>query len=231
MGTRGSLKQRIRKRRKKVIGKQSSLLGFTLTTVSLFFSVISVAHASELDGLVTLKGGIYSPQQDPVKDFGSGLNGEISFGGYYTPNSIFELGVGYFETEGDGVIVLPGGAIIPADVKLTVIPVTASIKWLYPSGSFEPYVEAGAGVYVADTDISGGGVSLSDRYTNFGVHLGLGANFDITKRVFIGVEGRYLWMAEHKFKLGQGTEDVELDGVTGTINLGYRFGYGIERGK
>jgi opacity protein-like surface antigen len=212
-----------------VIGRRSSPFVFTLAAVILFFNVFSVAHASELDGVVTLKGGIYSPQQDPVKDFGSGLNGEISLGGYYNPNFLFELGVGYFETEGDGVIVVPGGAIIPAVVEITVIPVTASIKWLYPIGSFEPYVEAGAGVYVADADISGGGVGLSDRYTNFGVHLGLGANFDITKRVFIGVEGRYLWMAEHKFKLGQVTEDIEMDGITGTINVGYRFGYRSER--
>ena len=214
-----------------VIGKRSSLFVVPLTAACLFFAVFSVAHGSELDGAVTIKGGIYSPQQDPVKDFGSGFNGEISIGGYFTPNFFFELGVGYFETKGDGVIFIPGGAIIPAKVELAVIPVTASIKWLYPTGSFEPYVEAGAGVYVADTDLSGGGASLSDRYTNVGVHLGLGANFDITKRVFLGVEGRYLWIAEHKFILGQGTEDVELNGITGTINLGYRFGYGSESGK
>lgn len=214
-----------------MIGKRTSLLAFTLTAATLFFAIFSIAHGSELDGVVTLKGGVYSPQKDPVKEFDTGLNGEISIGGYFKTNFLFELGVGYFETEGDGVVVLPGGANIPADVKLTVIPVTASIKWLYPTGSFEPYVEAGTGVYVADIDLSGGGVSLSDRYTNFGVHLGLGANFDITKRVFVGVEGRYLWMAEHKFKLGQGTEDVELDGITGTLNLGYRFDYATDGAK
>ena len=211
-----------------MIGKRSSPFMVTLAAVILCFTAFSVAHASELDGVVTLKGGIYSPEQEPVKDFGSGPSGEISIGGYLSSKFLFEFGVGYFESEGDGVITVPGGGIVPADVELTVIPVTATVKWLYPIGSFEPYVEAGGGVYVADIDLSGGGVDITDRYTNFGVHLGLGANVDITKRVFVGVEGRYLWIAEHKFELGQGTEDVELDGMTGTINLGYRFGYGIE---
>lgn len=199
---------------------------FALAAVSLCFAVPPVAFGSELEGVVTLKGGVYSPQQDPVKDFGAGPNGEISVGGFFTRNFLVELGMGYFKTEGDGVVVLPGGTVVPAEAKLTVIPVTATIKWLYRTGSFEPYVEAGAGVYVADIDLSGGGVDITDRYTNFGGHLGLGANFDITKRVFVGVEGRYLWLAEHKFKLGQGTEDVELDGITGTVNVGYRFDYG-----
>lgn len=212
-----------------MIGKQSLPCVATLAALSLLFTAFSAVYASEFDGIIAVKAGIYSPQQEPVKDFGSGLNGEISIGGYFSPNFLFELGVGYFESEGDGVIAIPGGAVLPADVELAVIPVTATIKWLYPIGSFAPYAEAGGGVYVADADISGGGVSFSDRYTNFGVHLGLGANVDITKRVFIGLEGRYLWVAEHKFKLGQATEDVELDGVTGTINVGYRFGYGMER--
>ena len=211
-----------------MIGKRSSPFVITLAAVSLCFAVSPVAFGSELEGVVTLKGGVYSPQKDPVKDFDTGPNGEISIGGYLTRNFLVELGVGYFETEGDGAVVLPGGTVVPAEVTFTVIPVTATIKWLYRTGSFEPYVEAGGGVYVADIDLSGGGVDITDRYTNFGVHLGLGANVDITKRVFVGVEGRYLWIAEHKFELGQGTEDVELDGMTGTINLGYRFGYGIE---
>lgn len=205
-------------------------------TVSLVFSLsamvcillttaISPSFGADanLDSYVTLKLGIYSPQEDPFKDFDTGLNGEISVGGYVTPNFGFELGVGYFESEGPGTILAPGSVVVPADGEFYVIPVTLNVKYLYPMGGFEPYAEAGVGVYVAEAELSGGGVSLSDNYTSIGGFLGGGVNFNITKNIFLGLEGRYHWVGRHKFELGQATQNVEIDGYTATANVGYRF--------
>ena len=203
-------------------------------TVSLVFSLsamvcillttsISLSVGADLDSYVALKPGIYSPQADPFKEFDTGFNGEISFGHYVTPNFGLELGVGYFESKGPGIIVTPGSVVVPADGKFYVIPVTLNAKYLYPMGGFEPYAEAGVGVYVADAKLSGGGVSFSDRYTNLGVFLGGGVNFNITENIFLGVEGRYHWVGRDKFELGQVTQYANVDGYTATANVGYRF--------
>jgi outer membrane protein W len=200
-------------------------LVFSLSAIVfiLLTTAISNSIGADLDSYTALKLGIYSPEEDPIKDFDTGFNGEISFGSYITSNIVLEVGVGYFESEGPGAIVIPGPVVVPADGEIYVIPVTVNAKYLYPAGGFEPYAEAGVGVYVADADLSGGGVDLSDQYTNFGVFLGAGVNFDITKNIFFGVEGRYHWVARHEFELGQALQHVEIDGFTATANVGYRF--------
>jgi opacity protein-like surface antigen len=200
-------------------------LVFSLSAIVFILLTTAISHSfgADLDSYIALKLGIYSPQEDPFKDFDTGINGEISVGTNVTSNFGLELGVGYFESEGPGSIVTPGPVVVPADVEFFVIPVTVNAKYLYPLGGFVPYAEAGIGVYVADAELSGGGFNLSDTYTNIGVFLGAGVNFSITKKIFFGVEGRYHWVARHKFELGQATQGVEIDGFTATANVGYRF--------
>jgi len=200
-----------------------------LAAVYLLFPIaVPSSFGADLDKLetyVTLKTGIYSPQGTPFKDFDQGFNGEVSTGSYVASNFSMELGIGYFESKGSGVIVAPGNQVIPADAKISVIPITVNGKYLVTRGSLEPYAEAGVGVYVADGELSGGGIDLSDRYTNLGVFLGLGANIHLSKKLFLGVEGRYLWVGEPEFHLGQVTRKVEIDGFTATANLGYKFDF------
>ncbi len=197
---------------------------FLLASVALLLSVaVPSSSGADPDSFVAVKGGIYSPQGNPFKDFDQGLAGELSVGSYVSPNFAIELGVGYFESEGSGTIVAPGNVVIPATGELTVIPITVNGKYLVTTGSLEPYLEAGVGVYVADAELSGGGIQLSDRYTSLGAFLGLGANINLSKRLFMGVEARYLWVNEHEFVLGEVTREAEIDGFTATANLGYKF--------
>jgi len=181
------------------------------------------SFGADPDSYVTLKAGIYSPQGAPFKDFDQGFNGEISVGSYVAPKFQLELGVGFMESEGSGVIVAPGNQVIPAQGKISVIPITVNVKYLLTRGSIEPFLEAGAGVYVADAELSGGGIELSDRYTSLGAFFGLGANMNLGKKLFLGVEARYLFVSEHEFILGQVTRKAEIDGLTATANLGYKF--------
>lgn len=206
--------------------KKRALLAssFALLLLILFTVIPCSSFGADLDSYVSLKGGIYSPQEDPFKDFDNGFNGELSAGYYWNPNFVLELGVGYFESKGPGVIIAPGPVVVPADGKIEVIPITFNVKYLYPLEGFEPYAEAGIGVYVADAELSGGGFNLSDRYTNMGVFLGLGFNVNISRNIFLGMEGRYHWIGEEKFTLGQTSSDVEIDGFTATVNVGYRYG-------
>ena len=209
--------------------KQRALLAFSFALLFLILFTVNPysSFGVDLGSYIALKGGIYSPQEDPIKDFDIGFNGELSAGAYFYPNIVLEFGVGYFESKGSGVIIAPNSVIVPADGKIEVIPITFNAKYLYPVGGVEPYAEAGLGVYVAGAELSGGGFNLSDRYTNIGVFLGMGCNINISRTIFLGIEGRYHWIAEEKFKLGQTTRDIEIDGFTATVNVGYRYGFGL----
>lgn len=206
------------------MGKRIGLTLLFATVASCFFVNLPAAGADDLNNYVAAKMGIYSPQGDALKDFDTGFNGELVFG-YRRNHFALELESGYFETKGPGTIVaseLPL-VVIPGDVKIWVIPVVLNYKFAYPIETFEPFIEAGAGVYVTDVDLSGAGVSFSDRHTSPGVHVGLGANLNITNKLFLGIEGRYLWVKEYDFVLGQIPVNIAIEGAIATVNVGYRF--------
>jgi outer membrane protein W len=181
-----------------------------------------------------VKGGIYSPTGD-LDDFNfdTAFNGEIAYGRYLNPNLALEIGVGYFKSDASisGVDPIFGGSYTEED-EIKVIPIILSGKGIYPSGNFELYGEIGIGIYLADfegvvTHTVLGTVRLDDDDTVFGVNLGVGVNYNITEKVFIGVEGKYILTTDAEF---QGTAlgvpfkvESDLNGFILTGNLGFRF--------
>jgi len=209
--------------------------GLTILTMSilliLFFPFAAMGGAVENPNYFTLKAGIYSPQSDDLEDFDTGFNGEISYGRYFHPNFALELGIGYFETEGtsSGFYPILGGW--REKDEITAIPLTLTAKGIYPTQYVDLFGGVGIGLYFAsgEADLSTtalGPLSFDDDDTVFGFHLGLGANFNITERLFVGVEGKYLW-AEAEFEdtvFGIPVElDADLEGFTVTGNVGFRF--------
>ncbi len=180
-----------------------------------------------------MKLGIYSPESDELTDdthFDTGWTGEISFGRYFHRNFAVELGVGYLETDGDDANFRAPGAY-GADLEIRAIPVTLTAKGVLPLRNVDLFAAIGVGFYfvMADADVTTypiGSDSFDDDDIVFGFHGGLGANFNITQNIFIGMEGKYLW-ARPEFEgtiLGRRWEfDADLDGFTITINIGYRF--------
>ncbi len=188
--------------------------------LAVLFSVFTLfpAHAKPLSpNYATLKLGGYFPQHSDLDDFDAGINGEISLGRLVAPGFGVEGGIGYFETEGE--ISDPS---FSASAKFKVIPLTLSLKGQTFFQQFEPYVEAGIGVYFIDAEVSGvdalGPFSDSDDDTQVGFHLGLGANYNVTRQLFLGLEGRYLWLKTDAFD-----SDARMDGITLTGNIGFRF--------
>ena len=206
------------------MGKKTGLLLLFATVTSFFLVNPPSAGAADLSNYVAAKMGIFSPQGDSLNDFDTGFNGELVFG-FRKNHFALELEAGYFETNGPGTIVASEFplVVIPGDVNIWVIPIALNYKFVYPIGIFEPFIEVGAGVYVTNVDLSGGGLSFSDRYTSPGVHVGLGANLNITQKLFLGIEGRYLWVEEHQFVLGQIPVNINIEGLIATVNVGYRF--------
>ncbi len=186
--------------------------------VSFCVFSLSPAFAKPLSpNYATLKVGGYFPQHSDLDGFDSGFNGEISFGHLVAPGFAVEGGVGYFETKGE--FFSPG---VSGSEKFKVVPLTLSLKGQTFFQQFEPYVEAGIGVYFIKDELSGLvlgiPVSESENNTQVGFHLGLGGNFNVTRQLFLGLEGKYVWVKADTFGV-----DVRLDGITLTGNIGFRF--------
>jgi outer membrane protein W len=211
--------------------KNFVLFGVTLILICLF--PLSGFGQDNLNYLA-VKGGIYSPTGD-LDDFNfdSAFNGEVAYGRYFNPNFAMEIGAGYFKSDASisGVDPIFGGSYAEED-EIKVIPIILSGKGIYPSRNFELYGEIGVGIYLADFEgvVSHtvlGTIRLDDNDTVFGVNLGVGANYNITKKVFIGVEGKYILTTDAEF---QGTAlgipfkvESDLNGFILTGNLGFRF--------
>jgi opacity protein-like surface antigen len=203
----------------KTVFKISLVLAIALLAIAP-----SVAMAADYpSNYFVLKGGLYSPSKtfdveninggvtDRI-DTDSGFNGEIAIGHYFLPVFATELGIGYFQSTGTP-------ETLPGEAALKVYPITFTAKGLIPIGPVEPYGEFGIGAYITQADVNGdlGNFSGSTEYV-VGLHAGAGVNFNITRNVFLGFEGRYLW-AKPSF----GGVDIKLDGFTVTADLGFRF--------
>jgi opacity protein-like surface antigen len=207
------------------------LLALTIVACTMPSYVIAADN-----NYITMKPGIYSPQLNSLKQFGTGFNGEISFGHRFNPNFAMEMGVGYFNTEatfrGSGQI----SGIRESD-HFDVVPITLSAKLVQPAGKWEFFAMEGIGAYIvsADTKASGtingwsGRASFKDTDVVFGFHLGLGFNYNITPKWFIGAEGKYLWARQARLR--DDTPGVPLamdakprmDGILATAVMGFRF--------
>jgi opacity protein-like surface antigen len=195
----------------------------TVSTLSLILAVVligitpSIVLAEKPSGYLVLKGGYYNPSQsfdlDTVHfNTKDGFVVEGALGHYFFPFLAVELGGGYLESR-------TSSSLAAAQSKFKIYPVVATGKLLFPVGPFEPYGEFGIGAYIIDFDISGTPNNFKGSTLGaFGYHAGGGLNIDVGPIVFLGGEGRYLWIER-----SYGGRDVKLDGFTVTGNVGFRF--------
>lgn len=200
-----------------------------LSTFVTIFAATSMCIATSASAAETpadyiaLKAGIYSPSEShnldnfnagnrSHLDSKTGFAGEIAAGHYFLPMLALELGAGYFESKGSP-------AAEPGELKLKVVPLIATGKVLIPMGPLEPYGLFGIGAYITDLDVNDntGSVRGSTKVT-YGLHAGGGLNVNFNEKMFVGVEGKYLW-AEPSF----GGQHINLDGFVATAVVGFRL--------
>lgn len=197
---------------------------FLIFTVAMIGITTPASAVEKPANYVVIKAGLYSPSDEydldnfngngsiTELDSKTGFDGEIAVGHYFLPFFAMELGAGYFESKGSP-------AAEPGKTKLKVVPVIVSAKALLPIGAIEPYAEFGIGAYFTELKVSAniGDFDGSSKVT-YGLHGGVGVNFNVTDVIFVGVEGRYLWA-----KPSYGGQGINLDGFTTTACLGLRF--------
>lgn len=175
---------------------------FILGIVLIFLMPLAALAQDHLNTL-NVKAGAYFPTGDlEDADFGTGFSGEVSYGRYLHPNFVTEFGVGYLRSEDTS-----------ADVW--AVPLTVTLKGVYPVNGVELFAGAGAGFYIVEAEVD----SETDDDSVWGGHVVAGANVDINPTLFVGVEGKYIFTDEADF-FG---EKVNLNGFTLTANFGIRF--------
>ena len=208
-----------------------------LLCMALSGSLVFAQSGDSKSNYVALKGGIYTPTSNDLKGFSTGFNSEVAVGHYFNKYLASELSVGYFQSSisqaGSGSV---GDTSFngSAGMDLWAVPVTVAVKGLYPIQNFEPYVMGGVGVYFANAKFnysgsfsSGGSTgtasgSSTANSTTFGGFLGAGANYNIDKNWYIGVEGKYL-LTRPTFSFYGVDLKASMDGWQVTGNIGYRF--------
>lgn len=176
---------------------------------------------------IAFKPGIYSPQSSDLDGFDTGFNGEFAFGFRFNPNMAAELGIGYFNTEGEKTV---AGAIYGGrrNFDLDVWSFTFSLKGILPYKQWEFFGLAGGGIYSVSQPYDAGDYHHHDYYyydydydSILGGFLGAGIHYNISPKIFLGVEGKYLWTQQADFA------DIEdrfrMDGIIANAVIGFKF--------
>jgi opacity protein-like surface antigen len=214
--------------------KRSALIVLLLAVIfMLSLPATSLAEHKKWEGYLSFKGGAYFPTGDLEDyDFDSGFNGEVLLGMYVNKNLALEFGGGYFKTDAS----FSDATGFWEEDDVWVIPVIVNIKGVLPLKSVELFGGGGIGLYFANIDVEGydpdpliGPFSGDDNDAIFGGHLLAGFNIDLSDKVFIGVEGKYIFTANNRFFCEQVScseihcAKINLDGFTLTGGLGFRF--------
>ena len=175
---------------------------------------------------IAIKPGVYFPQSGTLD---TGLSGEFAFGYRFNPNIAGEFGLGFFNTKGE--VTVPG-TNVHQDFHIYVYPATFTLKAILPYKKWEFSALGGGGVYLVFRPYD-----YNDYYHHhhddydydviFGGYLGAGIQYNITPRIFAGVEGKYLWTDKVKYRYGGYATPFEaefrMDGIISTAVVGFRF--------
>jgi opacity protein-like surface antigen len=202
------------------------------TGIKVFFMVVLVLAFLLPSNLfaqspfyIALKPGIYSPQSSDLSGFDTGFNGDFVFGFRLNPNIAAELGIGYFNTEGEKTVAgaTNGGR---RNFDLDVWSFTFTLKAILPYKKWEFFGFGGGGAYSVsrpyDVEYYHHYYYYDDDYDLvLGGYLGAGIHYNIAPKIFLGVEGRYLWTEQVKFDHLE--ERFRMDGIIATAVIGFRF--------
>jgi hypothetical protein len=192
---------------------------FAVLLIGLSVAANSFAEG-RTGGYIVIKPGAFIPTDDlDHKGFDKSFSGEVAVGTYYSRHVALEAGVGYFRTESS-----QNGTDFTEDDDLWVIPVTVTFKGVIPFRGGELNAGVGPGLYFANltadgTNTSSGSYSDDAHATAVEGHAVVGLNFDITNKIFVGAEGKYV-VTTGAHMLGT---KIKLDGFIASGVLGFRF--------
>jgi opacity protein-like surface antigen len=160
-------------------------------------------------------GGVLFTDDLEAAEFEGGLGGSLSYGRYLLKFLVVEASIGGFATGEE----FKGSTLLAGDYTRTdsifVNSLLATVKGVWPIGPVRLFAGGGVGGYFlrlhSDMETERlGDFESSQSDSVVGVHGVTGAYFDITPRVFLGLEALYYH-----------TGDIHIDEEAATIPVGY----------
>jgi hypothetical protein len=106
------------------------------------------------------------------------------------------------------------------DVKVLTIPIQFSaLVYLPVDWKIRPYAVGGIGWYVTSTEFSGSNPSSDETTSEFGIHLGVGAEWELSPTMSLDFDFRYLFVNEPPH-----VGDSNFDSIMLTIGLNFKLG-------
>lgn len=214
--------------RKRMVGMLAAvnLLGLCLAGNVLAASVDNPNYGA-------LKVGLFQPTNDlDDADFDTGWDVAGTYGRYLNRYLVAEASIDGFSMDSDIRSSNEIAGNYKLDSTLSVAAILVTLKGELPFGPASIFGGIGGGFYTAtlDSDIDSsqlGSFSTDDDDQAFGAHVVLGANYDITDRFFLGLEGMYRWTDDLDIHASVASIPVEysgdLSGFSVTFNGGFRF--------
>jgi opacity protein-like surface antigen len=148
-----------------------------------------------------------------LDDAGYDLGGNFAFayGRYLMPNLIIEGALDLFGNDAKQRDYSDTVGNYTREDSLAVLSLLATIKGAWPVGPVTLFAGGGAGFYLVavNSEISPDQYRTRDEDDTdsvLGLHVVAGANYSITPRFFVGVQGLYRW-----------TGDIEIDEIVASV--------------
>ncbi len=215
--------------------KPSFLLAIVLAvTLAMSLTMDAWAADGQYKNYGMIKTGVFVPTGDlDDADYDADFNLAVVYGRYFGNYLVLEGAVDFYASDKDFDGYTSSTGYYEVDNLIGISALSVSIKGVIPLGEASFYCGAGIGIYFADlsTEVETstfGDFDGDDEYDSvFGCHIVAGGNYNITQRIFIGLEGIYRWTGEVDIDDRVATIPVgfegDLDGYTISISAGFRF--------
>jgi opacity protein-like surface antigen len=184
-----------------------------LVAAALCFSVPLPALAQPIsepsgpDTYLALHLGAFIPKGDLEKlNFDPGLTLSGAFGARFNPHFSAELELGW-----DNAASKAGGMTL----TFTDVPVAINLVGRLPFKEAEFTLYGGAAVHFTGLETPSGS---HQNDTAFGYHFGVGAAFNLSRTMAVGLDGRWSFVTAN-----YGYGNVSIDGIRVAATLQYRF--------
>lgn len=178
-------------------------------------------HALGESGYLGARVGAVLPKHDDLEGFDNGFSFEAVIGRRVSPNLALEASLGRFGINASGSFFDPDtGVTFDAEMDISAIPLTASVKAIAPLDQVELYGLLGAGLYFLSSEIRvTGGLagSASDDATALGLHLGGGFAAHVSPQVKLGAELKYVMGSAKLFDSSNHFDSMLIGGSLGFV--------------
>lgn len=164
--------------------------------------------------------------------FDTGLATRITYGRVLGKHLVVEGSADFFFADENSSGTTPVAGYYTREDTVGVSALMVTLKGQFPVGPATLFAGAGVGGYYVslDSEIETsvlGDFDVDDDDSVWGVHVVLGATWDLTPRIFLGGQGVYRWTDDVNIDRRVGTVPVQLkgdlDGYAVTFLGGFRF--------